>query len=322
MDFLKVSAIYKKDDLGFEIRNISFTVQQFSKTAIAGATGSGKSTLLKLTGGLAQADSGEVLFKGEKVKGANEQLIPGHKGIAYLSQHFELRNAYRVEEELWYGNKLNEDEARYIYKICRIDHLLKRWTNQLSGGERQRIVLAKLLVTSPQLLLLDEPFSNLDFAHKTILKSVIKDIGEKLQITCILVSHDPQDVLSWAEHIIILQNGAIVQQGSPQEIYKKPTSEYVAGLFGKYILLPGSVINHAVPYNKSLFIRPYQCTINSDQKPMLRGIVKQVLFAGDYYEVEILINQNLITVKTGDAGITVGQPVTVSINISEDPWYL
>lgn len=322
MDFLKVSDIQRKDELGFEIRNINFTVQQFSKTAISGATGSGKTTLLKIVGGLAQPDSGTVLFKGEKVRGPYEQLIPGHKNMAYLSQHFELRNAYRVEEELSYGNKLEEDEAQHIYKICRIDHLLKRWTNQLSGGERQRVVLAKLLVTSPTLLLLDEPYSNLDFTHKTILKSVIEDIAAQLQITCIMVSHDPQDVLSWADNIIVMQNGTIAQQADPQTIYRKPASEYVAGLFGKYILLPGSVINLSTPQNKSLFIRPYQCSINGSQKPMLKGIVKKVLFAGDYYEVDILINQNLITIKTADAGIEVGQSVTVSINLTEDAWFL
>lgn len=255
MDFLKVSAIHRKDELGFEIKNVDFTVKQFSKTAIAGATGSGKSTLLKIISGLVQAEEGTVFFRGEKVLGPNEQLIPGHKGIAYLSQHFELRNNYRVEEVLSYGNKLKEDEAQNIFTICRINQLLKRWTNQLSGGERQRIALAKLLVTAPKLLLLDEPYSNLDFYHKTILKAVIKDISEKLQITCILVSHDPHDVLSWADNLLILQNGSIVQYGSPKEIYYTPVNEYVAALFGKYILLPGNIVNYTVPDEKSL--RPF-----------------------------------------------------------------
>ncbi|MCC6286506.1 MAG: ABC transporter ATP-binding protein [Chitinophagaceae bacterium] len=322
MDFLKVSAIHRKDELGFEIKNINFTIEQFSKTAIAGATGSGKSTLLKIIGGLAHADSGTVLFRGEKVTSPFETLIPGHKGIAYLSQYFELRNNYRVEEILSYGNTLDEDEAQNIYKICRINHLLKRRTNQISGGERQRIALARLLVTSPKLLLLDEPFSNLDFTHKTILKTVIDDISEKLQLTCMLVSHDPQDVLSWAEHILIIQNGAVIQQGSPKEIYKKPVNEYAAGLFGKYILLPGSVINYAVPDGKNLFVRSSQCTVNGTQKPMLKGVVKKISFAGDYYEVDIIINQHPITIKTGTSNLKVDQPVTVSIQIPEEPWFI
>lgn len=322
MDFLKVSAIHRKDDLGFEIKNISFTIEQFSKIAIAGATGSGKSTLLKIIGGLAHAGSGEVLFRGKKVLSPLETLIPGHKGIAYLSQHFELRNNYRVEEILSYGNTLEENEAQKIYNICRIDHLLKRWTNQLSGGERQRIALARLLVTSPKLLLLDEPFSNLDFSHKTILKAVIEDLGEKLQITCMLVSHDPQDVLTWADHILVMQNGKIVQQGAPKEIYYMPVSEYVAGLFGRYILLPGNVINYPVPTEKKVFIRSSQCIINGTQKPMLKGIVKKVLFAGDYYEVDVVINQNIITVKTAAGKLKVDQPVTVSLQIPEEAWFI
>ncbi|MBN8787087.1 MAG: ABC transporter ATP-binding protein [Terrimonas sp.] len=322
MDFLKISEVNRKDELGFEIKNINLSVAQFSKTAIAGATGSGKSTLLKIIGGLAHADSGVVLFRGEKVLSPIETLIPGHKSIAYLSQYFELRNNYRVEEVLSYGNTLEEDEAQNIYTICRIDHLLKRWTNQISGGERQRIALAKLLVSSPQLLLLDEPFSNLDFTHKTILKSVIEDIRKRLQLTCILVSHDPQDVLSWADNILIIQNGAVIQQGSPEEIYKRPVNEYAAGLFGKYILLPGSVINYTVPDGKNLFVRSSQCTVNGTQKPMLKGVVKKVLFAGDYYDVDIAINQHIVTIKTETDNLNVDQQVTVSIQIPELPWFL
>lgn len=322
MDFLKVSSVYRKDELGFEIKNISVTIQQFSKTAISGATGSGKSTLLKIIGGLVQADAGSVYLEGEKVKGPNDQLIPGHKGIAYLSQHFELRNNYRVEEVLSYGNTLEESEAQKVYSVCRIDHLLSRWTNQLSGGERQRIALAKLLVTSPKLLLLDEPFSNLDYTNKEILKAVVEDICHKLQITSILVSHDPQDVLPWADNILVIQNGEIIQQGSALTIYKNPVNEYVAGLFGKYILLPAHIINFSIPQGKQLFIRPYQCIVNGTKKPMLKGIIKQISFAGDYYEVDILINRQLISIKTTNNTIKAGEAVTVSIDITEDMWYL
>ncbi|MEJ0101373.1 MAG: ABC transporter ATP-binding protein [Bacteroidota bacterium] len=237
MAFLNVSGISKKEGQGFSVRDISFAQEQFQKIAIAGETGSGKTTLLKMIAGLIQPDAGEIVFNGKKVLSPYEKLIPGHPGIAYLSQHFELRNNYRVEEELESKNLLTEKEADEIYSICRIQHLLKRRTDQLSGGERQRIVLARLLTMSPELLLLDEPFSNLDAIHKNIIKSVIYDIGEKLKITCIMVLHDAPDILSWADTILIIKDGQIIQKGIPEQVYRQPVNEYCAALLGEYSLI-------------------------------------------------------------------------------------
>ena len=173
MNFLEVKEIAKQKDEKWILKNTSFDIKQFNKVAIAGETGSGKSTLLKIIAGLIQPDNGTVYFKNERVLGPEEHLIPGHKGVAYLSQHFELRNNYRVEEILEIANKMPLPEAEAIFEVCRITHLLKRKTDQLSGGEKQRIATARLLITKPQLLLLDEPYSNLDAIHKNILKSVI-----------------------------------------------------------------------------------------------------------------------------------------------------
>src|SRR5438270_2056559 len=122
--------------------------------------------------------------------------------------------------------------------------------------------MARLLIHSPKLLLLDEAFSNLNVLHRNILRKVIHDMGEKLKITCLLVSHDPVDTLSWADEIIVMKGGQIVQQGTPEQIYRQPVNEYTAGLFGTYNLLdtkqatafgekPAAAMN-----GKKLFIRP------------------------------------------------------------------
>ena len=134
MALLKVSAISKQQGTQAVLQEISFTQKKFQKLAIVGESGSGKSTLLKIIGGLVQPDAGEVLFENIRVEGPNERLIPGHPKMAYLSQHFELRNNYRVEEILEYANTLPENEAQTLYEICHIRHLLKRKTDQVSGG--------------------------------------------------------------------------------------------------------------------------------------------------------------------------------------------
>ena len=300
MALLKVSAIEKKEEDNFVLKNISFEQDLLQNIAIAGATGSGKTTLLKIIGGLIQPTSGEILFKGQRVKGPEEKLLPGHPKIGYLSQHFELRNHYRVKEILEMSNQFAEHDAKLIYEVCRIDHLLNRWTHQLSGGEKQRIALAKTLVSSPELLLLDEPYSNLDAIHKNMLKSVISDIDEQLKITAILVSHDPADVLSWADEIIILKDGAILQKGRPQEVYQKPVDEYAAALFGKYNLLTKRLVQLfglVTSENSFFFGRPEDFQITYE-KAAVQAVINKVNFLGSFYQVEVNVQGDTIIINT------------------------
>ncbi|WP_295121382.1 ABC transporter ATP-binding protein [uncultured Chitinophaga sp.] len=315
MSILKVSDIRRQEGPEEVLKGISFEQQELQKIAIAGESGSGKSTLLKIVAGLGQATGGEVMFQDKKVKGLLEKLMPGHKGIAYLSQHYELRNNYRVEEELEYANLFYDEDSADLYRICRIDHLLKRWTNQLSGGEKQRISLARQLATSPKLLVLDEPFSNLDLVHKQTLKSVIADIGEKLSITILLVSHDPLDILSWADEVILLQNGQIVQQGAPKTVYRQPASEYVAGLFGRYMVLSKAIFPGT---KEGLFLRPENLHFANEG---VTATVRKVDFIGFTYEAEIGVNGETLIVHTNDESLKPGDTVEVMLKDGER-WYI
>jgi ABC-type sugar transport system ATPase subunit len=326
MNVLAVSEISKKIGDEVVLKNISFNQKTFQKIAIAGETGSGKSTLLKVIAGLVQTDAGEVWFENERVLGPEEKLIPGHPRIAYLSQYFELRNHYRVEELLDMANKISPDHAEKIYSVCRISHLLHRKTNELSGGEKQRIATARLLVTAPMLLLLDEPYSNLDALHKRILKEVIHDIAEELKITCIMVSHDPVDTLSWADEIIVMKDGEIVQKGTPEEVYTKPVDEYTAGLFGSYNLLQHDL---AASFNspvekvagKRMFSRPENFLLVQDEQHAVLAEVTGVRFFGGYYEIEIMAEESLITVKSLKTSVAKGDLVYVAFD-GADHWYL
>jgi iron(III) transport system ATP-binding protein len=300
MEFLEIVDVRAR---GGALQGISFVQQRRQRLAVAGATGSGKSTLLKVIAGLVQPDGGSVLFEGRRVLGPAETLVPGHPDIAYLSQDFELRNNYRVEEVLSYASELTEEEAGALYKVCRIDHLLGRRTDQVSGGERQRIALARLLVSPPKLLLLDEPYSNLDRAHKEILRSVIGDILDRFSMSCILISHDPPDILSWADEILVLREGMLVQKAGPERIYRQPADEYVAGLMGKYnrihpVLaarlgrLPGA------GQGKDLLIRPEKLTLSALGSAAAQGRVTGISFVGGYYEVEVEVAGSRLLVRS------------------------
>ncbi len=317
MNVLSVTNLFSEQLLGnFALENIHFTQNKFQKIALIGETGSGKSTFLKTIAGFIQPKSGEILFNGKKVMGPDWQLVAGEKGIAYLSQHFELRNNYRMEELLLYANELTQEEANELYKICRIDHLMKRNSYELSGGEKQRLALARLLVSKPQLLILDEPYSNLDLIHRNILKQVVEDVCNRYNISCILTSHEPADVLPWADEILVLQQGKIIQKGTPEEVYKNPVSEYAAGLLGNYNLIKkeDAAYFKIGAIKKNIFIRPEQIINSTEGNDTIQGKITAQRFMGNYYEVYITTGSFTIIMRSTFKQ-TIGKTVFVWLDI-------
>jgi ABC-type sugar transport system ATPase subunit len=327
MDLLQVLGISRQGRDGFVLQHMHFSQQKTQKIAIAGETGSGKTTLLKIIAGLVQPDEGEVLFEGERVAGPLEKLIPGHPSIAYLSQHFELRNNYRVAEILSYANRLPENMAAEIYGLCEINRLLHRKTDELSGGEKQRIAIARLLVGMPKLLVLDEPFSNLDLSHKQQLKTVLNNIGEELQITCLISSHDPADSLSWAQQLVVLQAGRILQAGSAESIYRKPLTEYVAGLFGYYSLIGDELAGWFRDYfpihptGKKIITRPEQFQVVPEGVEDFKGVVEEIYFFGSWYMLQLAVASQTLLVKSETGNFAPDETVGIMIQVNE-PCYV
>lgn len=297
---LAVEGIEKRIEAVQVIKDINFNQLRFQKLVIAGETGSGKSTLLKIIAGLVQPDSGNVFYEGERVLGPDEKLIAGHKEIAYLSQHFELRNNYWVEDMLMLANQLDSEKTASIYRICKIQHLLRRKTQQLSGGEKQRVATARLLMTSPSLLLLDEPFSNLNVAYKQLMKSVINDICTELNISIVMVSHDPADILPWADHILVLKAGEMIHSGSPRLLYNHPPDAYTAGLLGRYNIINQSIqrVIGLQSEEEEIIIRPSALEIQ-ENKEFINGLITAVLYFGGYEEIEVEVSGTKIWVMSG-----------------------
>lgn len=327
MYLVSVENLSRKEKENYTLQNIHFNIVEGKKVAIAGATGSGKTSLLKMMAGLLQTTTGNIFFQQQKVKGPEEKLLTGYDSIAYLSQHFELRNNYYVFELMEMANKLQTFAAEKIYELCQIKHLLQRKTNELSGGEKQRIALALLLTKSPKLLLLDEPFSNLDFIHRKIIKQVIDDVCKQMQITCVLVSHDATDILSWADEIIVLQNGKIIQQGTPTQLYYQPCNEYCAGLLGAYNLLSVSSLSSAFPLThhktkkQKIFLRPEQIVIEKATNIFQKDIIESIKFLGSYSIATVSVNQQKIKVQIANQQFSVGDRVIVSVP-PHNYWFL
>lgn len=303
------------------VDSVSLRMGPGERLAVAGASGSGKSTLMRMLSGLEQPDAGAVHFEGTRVRGPLETLVPGHPGIAYLGQHFELRKNYRVSDELAAWSLVPPNESDAIYEACRIVPYLHRWTNQLSGGERQRIALARALVTDPRLLILDEPFSNLDAVHKEILKEVLLDLQQRIGITCLMVLHEGADILPWAERLLVMREGRLVQSGRPRDLYFHPLDEAVAGLLGSYdILTAREVLQRVVPgapIGGRLLVRPSSLDLVARGQGHLDAVVEELRFMGPFHLALLRVGPDRLRVHVTQGPPLPGTVIGLRIRVSE-----
>ena len=218
------------------IKTTSIDIQQGKITAIIGESGSGKSTLLRLLYGYLSPDSGQVLFKGERVWGPEEKLIPGHDAMKLVTQHTDDLNLFakvwdNIATMLPHTDlKGKQEKTEKIINQLNLTNQAGKRVADLSGGEKQRVAIARALITGPEILLLDEPFNQVDTSFREGLQQDIRQIVKDTGLTVIMVSHDPQEVLSMADELIVLKDGKILESDSPRSLYKKPRHLYTARL--------------------------------------------------------------------------------------------
>lgn len=224
------------------ISNITFDIKRGHIVAVIGESGSGKSTLLKSIFGLLKVDEGEVLFNGKRVLGPHEQLIPGHKEMKIVTQDFSLNIYAKVYDNIAsvLSNtdvKSKEEKTVKMMQHLHIEHLRNKRITELSGGEQQRVAIARALVTDTSLLLLDEPFSQVDALLKNQLRADIKRIAAETGVTVIIVSHDPADGLFLADELLLIKDGQLIQKGKPSFVYNHPEHIYTAQLLGNAVAI-------------------------------------------------------------------------------------
>jgi multiple sugar transport system ATP-binding protein len=224
------------------VSGISFDVNKGEVVAIIGESGSGKSTLLKCIYGLLKVDSGEVLLDGQRVLGPDEQLIPGSKEMKMVTQDFSLNIYAKVYDNIasMLSNtniRAKQDKTIAMMEHLHIEHLREKKVISLSGGEQQRVAIAKAMVSDTKVLLLDEPFSQVDALLKNQLRADIKRIAADTGVTVLMVSHDPADGLFLANKILLIKDGKLIQQGEPSYVYNHPEHVYTAQLLGNAVVL-------------------------------------------------------------------------------------
>ena len=268
----------KKKDV---LKNLSFSLDAGEHLCVMGESGSGKSTLLKAIYGLLDLSEGEIHWKDQQVLGPAYHLVPGMDFFKYVAQDFDLMPYTSVSENI--GKFLSrfypeEKELRTqeLLEVIEMTEFANQKVKDLSGGQQQRVAIARALAKEPELILLDEPFSQIDNFKKNSLRRKLFAYLKEKNIACIVATHDGNDALSFADQMIIIKNHQILAQGTPSDLYQKPKEHYVAALFDD--------VNQIIIKGKPVLLYPHQIKLveNSEHK----ALVKKSYFKGFYWLVE------------------------------------
>lgn len=278
--YLRIENLRKIFEENRGIEKIDFSIEKGELISLLGPSGCGKTTLLNIIGGFLKPDNGKIYLEDRDIT----DIPPEKRDISTVFQSYALFPHMNVLENIKYGLKYkkltkkeqNELALEYL-KIVGLDGYEKKSIQELSGGQQQRVALARALVLYPKILLLDEPFSNLDAKLKISMRDELKELQKNLKISMIFVTHDQEEALSISDKVVVMNNGRIEQIGTPEEIYYSPINEYVANFIGKsnFILKDGA---------KKL-IRPENIKIEKNQKGNWEVINKE--FMGAYTILKI-----------------------------------
>jgi iron(III) transport system ATP-binding protein len=269
---------YNKKSTEAQVLNtIDFTVNKGEHISIIGESGSGKSTLLKLIYGEYDLIEGQIFWKDKEVFGPKYNLVVGYDFMKYVAQEFDLMPFITVAENIGkhLSNFFPEEKKERVQELLRVVELqdfAKTKVKTLSGGQKQRVALARALAKQPEIILLDEPFSHIDnFQKQSLRRSVFAYLKEK-NITCLVATHDREDVLGFADRMLVLHDSKIIANNSPQELYRHPELPLIASFFGEVNVLD----------NVIFFAHQLKSVESSD----LKAIVLRSYFKGHYYLIE------------------------------------
>lgn len=283
-------------------QNLNLRISEGKIIALAGESGCGKSTLLNIIYGLLDWEKGEIIFSGKPIFGPKKNLVPGEPEMKLVAQNYDLMPYATVADNVgkFISNiNLTEKKAKVmeLLKVVGLEEYALILPKYLSGGQQQRVAIARALSVMPKLLLLDEPFSNLDFSRKIELREKLFNYAKEKNISMLISTHEIQEVMPWLDQIIVLQEGRLIQNDSPIETYKNPYNEYVAKLFGE--------VNVFSNEEKKLwnlaktFWFPHEIKISvSENQQQLNAKVLESRFAGNHFWNKISWNDKKLVVYT------------------------
>jgi ABC-type Fe3+/spermidine/putrescine transport system ATPase subunit len=355
-NYIEFRNITKRFDTVTALDNINLSIQEGCFMTLLGPSGCGKTTLMRQLAGFSEPDEGEIFLNGRKVNG----LPPYKRGTPLVFQEYALFPHMTVFENISYGLRLKkiptkqvEEAVQKMLETFNLAGMEKRFPRQLSGGQQQRVAFARALIMGQQVLLLDEPLSNLDAKLRVDVRSELRQIQRNLGITVMYVTHDQDEALSMSDKIAVMKLGKIMQIGTPWEIYFRPANAFVADFVGTVNLLPVRIeemtadsltflweqllikIPYAANFSKgenaqlvlrpeSIIIRPFlrdTSDTNIEETKVLRGNVVMSSFLGRYirYWVKILVaGGKEVTLIVDDSNPNINGPLENEVSLSFD----
>lgn len=328
MSDIKVRGLTKNFGNVRVLAGLDLDVAAGELVAVLGPSGCGKTTLLRLLAGFEEADAGTITVGERTVSGPSIHVPPHRRGLAVVPQEGALFPHLSVAANVGFGLPRGEREGPRVTQlldIAGLTTLARRMPHELSGGQQQRVAVARALAPSPAVVLLDEPFSGLDAALRATIRAEVLEMLRAAGTTAVLVTHDQEEALSLADHVAIMRNGAIVQQGSPAHVYNAPADLEVAAFLGDTNVLPGSARDALVTCvlgriptapgtpdgDVAVLIRPEQLTLG-DGKPA--AVLERRYYGHDtVLRVQLVSGEQLLVRSTLDTVAAVGSTVLLSV---------
>ena len=298
--------------------NVSMVIPDGSFVVLLGPTGAGKTTTLRVISGLDSADSGEITIGGRSMRG----LTPAQRNVAMVFQQYSLYPHLSVRQNLEFPLKSPllktpqhtiDKKVNAVAEILQISRKLENKATALSGGEMQRVSIGRALVRSPQIYLMDEPLSSLDAKLRADLRIELKNIQAKSGATLLYVTHDQVEAMTMATHVGVLQEGRLVQFGSPREIYEQPVTIYAATRLGqpRINVVPADLFPNAPARAKSIGLRPEHISQGDGQE----AEVTRVEHLGDQTRLHLIFKTHkLITITDAHTALKAGETVKIQPN--------
>lgn len=330
MSEIQIKAVRKEFKGHQALKSIDLDVRDKEFCVLLGPSGCGKTTLMRIIAGLETETSGDVLIGGRSMVG----LPPRERNIAMVFQNYAVFPHMTIAQNIGFGLKMKKvpeaqlnTQVREAAELMHIEHLLERYAGQLSGGQRQRVAVARALAVRPDVLLMDEPLSNLDALLRLEMRSELKGLLRELKTTTIYVTHDQTEAMSLADRIAVMHGGEIVQYDAPPKVYTDPASRFVGGFIGNPPMnfIDSAQVQQALglraPHSraKTLGIRPEDLELAPDGLELQAKVVEML---GASQQVNSKVGNELIRVSCAAMpSIAAGSTIRVRARSAQARWY-